>query len=183
MINRQIDVVAAAEARGFIFAAPLALELGVGFVPVRKPGKLPFDTHAFHYELEYGTDTLEIHSDGIAAGQRVLLVDDLLATGGTMEACCRLIEHAGGTVGGLRLRHRIEGASAGPRASRALQTIQPDDIFVAGAPSLALVRPRCGRMLNRGERFTPHAALSHQWRRFVAFLLWLAAQSTAHCRR
>ena len=90
--GRPIDVVAAAEARGFIFAAPLAIELGVGFVPVRKPGKLPFTTHAFHYELEYGTNTLEIHSDGVAAGQRVLLVDDLLATGGTMEACCRLIE-------------------------------------------------------------------------------------------
>ena len=97
---KPIDVVAAAEARGFIFAAPLAIALGVGFVPVRKPGKLPFSTHAFHYELEYRSDTLEIHSDGIAAGQRVLLVDDLLATGGTMEACCRLIEHAGGTVAG-----------------------------------------------------------------------------------
>jgi adenine phosphoribosyltransferase len=98
--GQAIDVVAAAEARGFIFAAPLAIALGVGFVPVRKPGKLPFSTHAFHYELEYRSDTLEIHSDGIAPGQRVLLVDDLLATGGTMEACCRLIEQAGGTVAG-----------------------------------------------------------------------------------
>ncbi len=98
--GRPIDVVAAAEARGFIFAVPLAIELGLGFVPVRKPGKLPFTTHAFHYELEYGTDTLEIHSDGVAAGQRVLLVDDLLATGGTIEACCRLIERAGGHVAG-----------------------------------------------------------------------------------
>ncbi len=98
--HRPIDVVAAAEARGFIFAAPLAIELGVGFIPVRKPGKLPFTTHAFHYELEYRSDTLEIHSDSVTAGQRVLLVDDLLATGGTMEACCRLIEHAGGHVAG-----------------------------------------------------------------------------------
>jgi adenine phosphoribosyltransferase len=98
--GRGVDVVAAAEARGFIFAAPLALELGVGFVPVRKPGKLPFDTNAFHYELEYGTDTLEMHSDGLAHGQRVLLVDDLLATGGTMLACCRLTEQCGGTVVG-----------------------------------------------------------------------------------
>lgn len=96
--GHDIDVVAAAEARGFIFATPLALELDVGFVPVRKPGKLPFDTHAFHYELEYGTDSLEIHIDGVEAGQNVLLVDDLLATGGTVEACCRLIERAGAKV-------------------------------------------------------------------------------------
>jgi len=95
-----VDVVAAAEARGFIFAAPLALELNAGFVPVRKPGKLPFDTHAFHYELEYGSDSLEIHKDGIAPGRRVLLVDDLLATGGTIEACCRLVEQCGATVVG-----------------------------------------------------------------------------------
>jgi adenine phosphoribosyltransferase len=98
--SARIDVVAAAEARGFIFAAPLALELKLGFVPIRKPGKLPFDTHSFHYELEYGTDTLQIHVDGIARGQRVLLVDDLLATGGTIGACCRLVEKAGASVAG-----------------------------------------------------------------------------------
>ena len=98
--GRDVHVVGAAEARGFIFAAPLALELNAGFVPVRKPGKLPFDTHAFHYELEYGTDTLEIHIDGVETGQNVLLVDDLLATGGTMEACCRLIERARANVAG-----------------------------------------------------------------------------------
>ncbi len=95
-----VNAVAAAEARGFLFAAPLALELGVGFVPVRKPGKLPFDTHAFHYELEYGTDTLEMHIDGVSRGQNVLLVDDLLATGGTMQACCQLVERAGAKVAG-----------------------------------------------------------------------------------
>ncbi len=95
-----IDVVAAAEARGFIFAAPLAIQIGAGFVPVRKPGKLPFDTHAFRYQLEYGTDTLEIHIDGVEVGQRVLLVDDLLATGGTIEACCHLIERAGAKIVG-----------------------------------------------------------------------------------
>lgn len=98
--GQPIDAVAAAEARGFLFAAPLALELGVGFIPVRKPGKLPFDTHAFHYELEYGTDTLEIHVDGVYPGQRVLLVDDLLATGGTIDACCKLIEKSGAKVAG-----------------------------------------------------------------------------------
>jgi adenine phosphoribosyltransferase len=96
--DRQIDVIVAAEARGFIFAAPLALELSAGFVPIRKPGKLPFDTHAFHYELEYGRDTLEIHADGVAREQRVLVVDDLLATGGTVEACCKLLEQSGAKV-------------------------------------------------------------------------------------
>src|SRR6185295_12549903 len=74
--DQQIDLVAAAEARGFIFAAPLAIELGVGFIPVRKPGKLPFETHAFHYELEYGTDSLEVHRDGFNPGQRILMIDD-----------------------------------------------------------------------------------------------------------
>ncbi len=110
-----IDVVAAAEARGFIFAAPLALELDVGFVPVRKPGKLPFDTHAFHYELEYGTDTLEVHRDGILPKQKVLLVDDLLATGGTMEACCRLVEKSGGTVAGCVFLIELEGLGGAKR--------------------------------------------------------------------
>ena len=98
--GQPIDAVAAAEARGFIFAAPLALELNAAFVPVRKPGKLPYDTHTFEYELEYGTDTLQIHVDGVTPGQRVLLVDDLLATGGTIEACCKLVEKAGAKVMG-----------------------------------------------------------------------------------
>ena len=88
--GEEIDVIAAAKARGFIFAAPLALRLGVGFVPIRKPGKLPYEPHRFAYDLEYGSDELQIHVDGVQPGQRVLLVDDLLATGGTMEACCRL---------------------------------------------------------------------------------------------
>jgi len=96
--DRQVDAVVAAEARGFIFAAPLALELNAGFVPIRKPGKLPFETHAFHYELEYGQDTLEMHVDGVTRDQRVLVVDDLLATGGTVDACCNLLEKTGATV-------------------------------------------------------------------------------------
>jgi adenine phosphoribosyltransferase len=95
-----VQAVAAAEARGFIFAAPLAIELGAGFVPVRKVGKLPFNRHTFCYDLEYGTDTLELHIDGISPGQRVLIVDDLLATGGTVEACCRLAEKAGAEIVG-----------------------------------------------------------------------------------
>ena len=91
-MDQKIDVIAAAEARGFIFAAPIAMQLGAGFVPIRKPGKLPYKMHSFAYELEYGTDELQIHVDGVEPGQRVLIVDDLLATGGTMEACCRLLE-------------------------------------------------------------------------------------------
>ncbi|RLS56828.1 MAG: adenine phosphoribosyltransferase [Planctomycetota bacterium] len=98
--DRQINVVAAAEARGFIFAAPVALELNAAFVPVRKPGKLPFDTHAFHYDLEYGSDTLEMHTDAVKPGDRVLLVDDLLATGGTIHACAQLAERSGAEVVG-----------------------------------------------------------------------------------
>ena len=98
--DQRVDAVVAAEARGFIFAAPLALELGAGFVPIRKPGKLPFDTHAFHYELEYGSDCLEIHIDGVRPGQNVLVVDDLLATGGTIAACCNLVEKLGASVVG-----------------------------------------------------------------------------------
>ncbi|MEC9002330.1 MAG: adenine phosphoribosyltransferase, partial [Planctomycetota bacterium] len=98
--DQGIDVIAAAEARGFIFAVPLAMRLKAAFVPVRKPGKLPFRTHSLEYELEYGTDCLEIHEDSIVAGQRVLIIDDLLATGGTVEACCRLVEQCGATVAG-----------------------------------------------------------------------------------
>jgi adenine phosphoribosyltransferase len=114
----KVDVVAAAEARGFIFAAPLALALNVGFVPVRKPGKLPFDTHAFHYELEYGSDTLEMHRDGIARGQSVLLVDDLLATGGTIEACCHLVEKSGASVAGCVFLIELVGLDGAKRLAR-----------------------------------------------------------------
>jgi len=95
-----IDVILAAEARGFIFAVPLAMELNAAFAPVRKPGKLPYETHSYSYELEYGTDTLEIHTDAISAGQNVLVLDDLLATGGTVEACCKLVEKVGGKIAG-----------------------------------------------------------------------------------
>jgi adenine phosphoribosyltransferase len=98
--SRAIDVVAAAEARGFLFAAPLALELHKPLVPLRKPGKLPYQTHSHAYDLEYGSAELHIHIDAITPGARVLLIDDLLATGGTMRASCRLVEKAGGQVAG-----------------------------------------------------------------------------------
>ena len=89
------------EARGFILAAPVALALGAGFVPVRKAGKLPGPTHSVGYALEYGEARLEIHRDAIAAGERVLVVDDVLATGGTVAAACALVEACGGTVGAV----------------------------------------------------------------------------------
>src|SRR5262245_23234570 len=98
--REQIDAVAAAEARGFLFAAPMALRMNKPLIPLRKPGKLPYRTYSLKYDLEYGTAELQVHIDGVAEGARVLLVDDLLATGGTMEAGCRLIEKAGGQVVG-----------------------------------------------------------------------------------
>jgi adenine phosphoribosyltransferase len=96
--GQPINAIAAAEARGFIFAAPMALALGIGFIPIRKPGKLPSSTIAFEYQLEYGTDRLEIHADALRPGQRILLVDDVLATGGTMRACCDLVQQTGAEV-------------------------------------------------------------------------------------
>jgi adenine phosphoribosyltransferase len=98
--GEDIDMLVGVESRGFILAAPLAIALGKGFVPVRKPGKLPGPKIGVEYTLEYGVDRLEIHTDAVTKGMRVLMVDDLLATGGTMEAACRLVEQAGGYVMG-----------------------------------------------------------------------------------
>ncbi len=99
--NRKIDVVAGVEARGFIVGAPLAYRLGVGFVPIRKPGKLPWKKRAITYELEYGKESVEIHEDAVSKGQNVLLVDDLLATGGTASAAATLLKELGGKVAGI----------------------------------------------------------------------------------
>ena len=96
--QQKIDAIAAAEARGFLFAAPLALALRVPLVPLRKPGKLPYRTYSLKYDLEYGHAELHMHIDAIREGQRVLMVDDVLATGGTMAAGCKLVERAGGIV-------------------------------------------------------------------------------------
>ena len=115
---RDVDVVVGAEARGFLLGPALARELGAGFVLARKPGKLPSDTVRAEYVLEYGTDALELHSDAVASGARVLVHDDLLATGGTAKTLCRLVEELGGTVAGcgflielafLKGRERLAG--------------------------------------------------------------------------
>jgi adenine phosphoribosyltransferase len=100
-IGKEIDLVLGIEARGFIFGPALAYRLNAGFVPVRKPKKLPAPVARVNYDLEYGTDSLEIHMDAIEPGQRVIIVDDLLATGGTMEATVRLVRQLGGVVAGL----------------------------------------------------------------------------------
>lgn len=99
--EQSIDQIIGIESRGFIFGAPLAYRLGTGFVPVRKPGKLPHVTEKVSYQLEYGTDSLEIHKDSLAEGQKVLIVDDLLATGGTAAAVAQLVEKLGARVAGL----------------------------------------------------------------------------------
>jgi adenine phosphoribosyltransferase len=98
---REPDLVLGAEARGFIFGDALAYELGAGFVPARKPGKLPWETVEATYELEYGTDSLQVHRDAIGTGARVIVLDDVLATGGTARAKCELVEQLGGTVVGV----------------------------------------------------------------------------------
>jgi len=116
--DKKIDVVVGPEARGFLLGTPIAYNLGVGFVPVRKPGKLPGDTLRYEYKLEYGNDALEIHKDSIKPGQKVLIVDDLLATGGTISSAAKLIEQLGGEVAsiafiveltGLNGRERLKG--------------------------------------------------------------------------
>lgn len=99
--SAEVDVVVGIESRGFIFGAPLALELGAAFVPIRKPGKLPYEKVRIDYALEYGNDSLEAHRDAVADGQRVLVVDDVLATGGTASAAARLVKQLGGEVVGV----------------------------------------------------------------------------------
>lgn len=107
-IGKDIDLVLGIEARGFIFGPALAYRLNAGFVPIRKPGKLPAETAKVKYDLEYGSDSLEIHRDAITPGQRVIIVDDLLATGGTMEASVQLVEGLGGEVVSLAVAIELD---------------------------------------------------------------------------
>lgn len=111
----EIDAVAGVEARGFVFGAPVAQRLGVGFVPVRKPGKLPWSTTSVEYALEYGTDSVEIHTDAVSAGERVLLVDDVLATGGTAGAAQVLLSGAGAAVVGASFLIELVGLAGRDR--------------------------------------------------------------------
>jgi adenine phosphoribosyltransferase len=99
--GQHIDRIVGAESRGFIIGTAAALELDCGFIPVRKPGKLPGKTITLTYDLEYGTDRLEMHADAVRPGQNILMVDDLLATGGTMQACCKMVEQLGGRIVGV----------------------------------------------------------------------------------
>ncbi|MBN2447442.1 MAG: adenine phosphoribosyltransferase [Phycisphaerae bacterium] len=112
--DMRIAAVASAESRGFIFGTSIARELSAGFIPIRKPGKLPAEVRQHEYVLEYGTDRLEIHADALQPGQRVLVADDLLATGGTVEACCKLVEDLGAVVVGVVVLIELE--SLGGRA-------------------------------------------------------------------
>ncbi len=118
----EVDAITAAEARGFLFAAPLALRMQKPFIPLRKPGKLPHQTHSLRYDLEYGNAELHVHIDALRPGARVLLVDDLLATGGTMAAACQLVEKAGGRVHGCAFL--IELAFLGGR-----DKLRPHEVF------------------------------------------------------
>ncbi len=116
--GRGIDIVVGAESRGFIFGTALAQALSAGFVPIRKPKKLPADKVAVTYDLEYGTDTLEIHRDAIRTGEKCLLVDDLLATGGTMDACCTLVEKLGGQILGIAVLIELQFLNGRNKFSR-----------------------------------------------------------------
>lgn len=106
--EQKVDIVVGPEARGFIFGCPVSYALGIGFVPVRKPNKLPRDVIEYSYDLEYGSNTLCVHKDAIKKGQRVLIVDDLLATGGTIDASIHLVEQLGGVVAGIAFLIELE---------------------------------------------------------------------------
>ena len=120
--NVSIDAISAAEARGFLFAAPLAYLMNKPLVPLRKPGKLPYQTHKLQYDLEYGQAELQVHVDGFNPGAKVLLIDDLLATGGTLEAACKLIEQAGARVIGCAVLVELSFLNG-------REKLRPHDVF------------------------------------------------------
>lgn len=116
-LGERLSAVVGMEARGFIFGALVAWELGIGFVPLRKPGKLPYQTQSADYRLEYGSASLEVHADALTSGDRVLLVDDLIATGGTAEASCRLITSLGAEIAGCAFVIELDGLGGRERLS------------------------------------------------------------------
>ncbi len=116
-IDKGIEYIAAVEARGFIFGAAVAEKLHAGFVPIRKKGKLPYKTESITYDLEYGTDTLQVHCDAVKKGAKVLMIDDLLATGGTMAAACKLIEKIGGQIAGISFLIELTGLAGRKKLS------------------------------------------------------------------
>ncbi len=128
-LAQSCDVVVGVEARGFIFAAAIAYTLGLGFVPIRKKGKLPFDTHEESYGLEYGSDVVAIHQDAIGVGSRVLLIDDVLATGGTVCAGIRLILRSGGSVSAVGTVLEISSLEARKRISSEFPEVPVHSIF------------------------------------------------------
>jgi adenine phosphoribosyltransferase len=113
-----VDVVVGAESRGFIFGIAIAQALSCGFVPIRKKGKLPREVRRVTYNLEYGTDTLEMHADAVKPGQRVLVVDDLLATGGTLQACCELLSGCGGVIAGITVLIELPALHGSDRVAK-----------------------------------------------------------------
>jgi len=117
-LGEPINAVAGMEARGFIFGSLVAWELGVGFIPLRKPGKLPYDVHSASYDLEYGTAALEVHIDAVNAGDKILLIDDLIATGGTAAASCQLVEKLGGEIVGCAFVIELDALKGRDRLSK-----------------------------------------------------------------
>ena len=116
--DKNVDIIVGPEARGFLMGTPVAYGMGIGFVPVRKPGKLPWEVESFEYDLEYGSNRLQMHKDAIKPGQRVAIVDDLLATGGTMEAAAKLIEKLGGEVVSMQFLIELEDLNGREKLSK-----------------------------------------------------------------
>ena len=116
--DKNVDIIVGPEARGFLMGTPVAYGMGIGFVPVRKPGKLPWEVESFEYDLEYGSNILQMNKDAIKPGQRVAIVDDLLATGGTMEAAAKLIEKLGGEVVSMQFLIELEDLNGREKLSK-----------------------------------------------------------------
>ena len=134
--DKNVDIIVGPEARGFLMGTPVAYGMGIGFVPVRKPGKLPWEVESFEYDLEYGSNILQMHKDAIKPGQRVAIVDDLLATGGTMEAAAKLIEKLGGEVVSMQFLIELEDLNGREKLSKYNVNCSPITVATAFVASL-----------------------------------------------